>query len=500
MHLYREMRTEKLAKMPPSSSSSAPLITILVLLSFFSTQVACSQATTLFSPIKKDANSNLYTMLLYLKTPLQPSQLHLDLGFYLPWYDCARHYNSSTYHPVLFNSSLCTELQTNFGGGCMGKSGPGCSNDTCAYFPENPVTGKGGMGLILTDKFTLPTAKNPSEFGPASQIVLSCTFPDKFSKNYRGLARGSTGLATLGRYNYSLSAQISRGSSAPWIFALCLPSSSNASGIALFNSAGPYNFSPNIDASELLTYTPLILGPRGSDTKILYWYKSPDYYIGLTSFRVNDKVVLLNQTLLAIDENGLGGQNLESDALNLTRVNPVAPFSVCYAADKIRSTRVGPAVPAIGIQLITSATTDQLRQFRLQTQLKLPSKTTIEEDVLENIRETNTPKEAWDMFAKLFSKKNDTKLQLIESSYGEARMKRIIIHGLKPEFRTFVATVQGCPAQPSLVEFENLLAGQEVLAKQMGGVSLKNDEETLYANKGRRNSKAENPKRVTTRL
>ncbi|KAL2236500.1 UNVERIFIED_CONTAM: putative aspartic proteinase GIP2 [Sesamum indicum] len=358
--------------------SSSSLITTLVLLSFifvqFSTLVLCSQATTLFSPIKKDANSNLYTMLLYLKTPLQPSQLHIDLGFYLPWYDCARHYKSSSYQPVIYNSSLCLDLDTKAYGNCFNKPGPGCSNDTCTFFPENPVTGKGGLGEILTDRFTLPTAKNPAQLGAVSQIVLSCTLPNKYSKIYRGLARGSTGLATLGRFNYSLSAQISRGSSSPWIFALCLPSSSNASGVALFNSAGPYNFSPKIDASELLTYTPLISGPRGSDTKIFYWYKSPDYYIGLTSFRVNDKVVLLNQTLLAIDENGLGGTKLstskqytvlqssifkaltdafvkESDALNLTRVKPVAPFSVCYAADKISSTRVGPAVPAIDLVL-----------------------------------------------------------------------------------------------------------------------------------------------------
>ncbi|KAL0374947.1 UNVERIFIED_CONTAM: hypothetical protein Sradi_3410400 [Sesamum radiatum] len=155
-------------------------------------------------------------------------------------------------------------------------------------------------------------------------------------------------------------------------------------------------------------------------------------------------------------------------------------------------------------------------------------KTTIEEEVLEHIRETKTPKEAWDTFAKLFPKKNDTKLQLIESELlsvaqrdltvaqyfhkvkslcreiseldpeapiGEARMKRIIIHGLKPEFRSFVVAVQGWPTQPSLVEFENLLAGQEALAKQMGGVSLKNDEEALYASKGRRNSKADGSKR-----
>ena len=68
-------------------------------------------------------------------------------------------------------------------------------------------------------------------------------------------------------------------------------------------------------------------------------------------------------------------------------------------------------------------------------------------------------------------------------------MKRIIIHGLRLEFRGFVAAVQGWQKQPSLVEFENLLAGQEALAKQMGGVSLKGEEEALYAHKGKWNSK-----------
>ncbi|KAF1876502.1 hypothetical protein Lal_00021216 [Lupinus albus] len=42
-------------------------------------------------------------------------------------------------------------------------------------------------------------------------------------------------------------------------------------------------------------------------------------------------------------------------------------------------------------------------------------KTIVEEDVLEHIRDTKTPKEAWDVFSKLFSKKNDTKLPLLES-------------------------------------------------------------------------------------
>ncbi|KAF2312972.1 hypothetical protein GH714_002351 [Hevea brasiliensis] len=68
---------------------------------------------------------------------------------------------------------------------------------------------------------------------------------------------------------------------------------------------------------------------------------------------------------------------------------------------------------------------------------------------------------------------------------GETRMKRIIIHGLRPKFRGFIAAVQGWPNQPSLVKFENLLAGQEAMAKQMGGVSLKGEEEALCTIKSR---------------
>ena len=40
-------------------------------------------------------------------------------------------------------------------------------------------------------------------------------------------------------------------------------------------------------------------------------------------------------------------------------------------------------------------------------------KTTIDEELLEYIRDKSTPKEAWDTFAALFSKKNDLRLQLL---------------------------------------------------------------------------------------
>ncbi|KAM1503528.1 hypothetical protein ACFXTO_028754 [Malus domestica] len=140
-------------------------------------------------------------------------------------------------------------------------------------------------------------------------------------------------------------------------------------------------------------------------------------------------------------------------------------------------------------------------------------KTTVEDDMLKHIRKAKTPKEVWDNFATLFSKRNDTRLQLLKNellsvaqrdmtiaeyfhkvksicheiseldpsaAIVESKIKRIIIHGLRPEYRGFVAAVQGWLTQPSLVEFENFLADQEALAKQMGKVSLRGDEDALY--------------------
>uniref|UniRef100_A0A2N9FHD6 CCHC-type domain-containing protein n=1 Tax=Fagus sylvatica TaxID=28930 RepID=A0A2N9FHD6_FAGSY len=103
-------------------------------------------------------------------------------------------------------------------------------------------------------------------------------------------------------------------------------------------------------------------------------------------------------------------------------------------------------------------------------------KTTIEEEMLEHIRDAKTPKEAWDTFVTLFSKKNDTRLQLLENELLSMAQRDMTI---AQYFH------KGWPTQPSLVEFENLLADQEAMAKQMGGVSLKGEEEALYTSKTR---------------
>ena len=160
-----------------------------------------------------------------------------------------------------------------------------------------------------------------------------------------------------------------------------------------------------------------------------------------------------------------------------------------------------------------------LRKWKIKTgKAMFALKTTVEEEMLEHIRDAKTLNEAWDTLVTLFSKKNDTRLQRLENELlsmakrdmtislyfhkvntlcceilelnpkapiGETRIKRIIIHCLRPEYRGFVTAIQGWSTQPSLVEFENLLAGQEAMAKQMGGVSLKGEEEALYTSKSK---------------
>ena len=62
-------------------------------------------------------------------------------------------------------------------------------------------------------------------------------------------------------------------------------------------------------------------------------------------------------------------------------------------------------------------------------------------------------------------------------------MRRIIIHGLCPEFDALVTVTRGWAKEPTLDELENVLANQEALNKQMVKVSIKEEEKTLFSNK-----------------
>lgn len=52
------------------------------------------------------------------------------------------------------------------------------------------------------------------------------------------------------------------------------------------------------------------------------------------------------------------------------------------------------------------------------------------------------------------------------AAISESRIKRIIVHGLRPEFESFIIDIKGWPTQPTIKEFKHLLVDQEVIDEQ----------------------------------
>uniref|UniRef100_A0A6N2LRH9 Peptidase A1 domain-containing protein n=1 Tax=Salix viminalis TaxID=40686 RepID=A0A6N2LRH9_SALVM len=294
---------------------TVPLLIIFFYLSFISSQAALPLQT----PIQKDHSTSQYVITAYLRTPLKLTKLLLDLGATYTWVNCDD-YTSSTYRHVPCNSSVANLL-----GAyacldlCDGAPSPNCGNNSFILFPDNPIKPVdykkvNGVNTAIIDSFALSSTTQGSKSQP---------------------------------------------------------------GVAHFGSRGPYNFLPGIDLSKSLLYTPLISNPFGKDSDPDKPRASPDYYIGLSSIKVNGKMVALNKSLLAIDgETGSGGTKIStvvpytklqssiyktfitaflkeaaSSAFNLTTTKPVKPFRVCYPASAVKSTQTGPAVPIIGLVL-----------------------------------------------------------------------------------------------------------------------------------------------------
>lgn len=138
---------------------------------------------------------------------------------------------------------------------------------------------------------------------------------------------------------------------------------------------------------------------------------------------------------------------------------------------------------------------------------------TVEDEFLYRIKDSVNPKEAWDTLATLFTRKNDAKLQRLENelmsirqgdltvsqyfskvksicgeinkldpenAISEARMRRIIIHGVNTKYNGLITATRGWANEPTLTELENILSNQEALDKQMSGVSLKEEDTALF--------------------
>lgn len=69
-----------------------------------------------------------------------------------------------------------------------------------------------------------------------------------------------------------------------------------------------------------------------------------------------------------------------------------------------------------------------------------------------------------------------------ENAITETRMRRIIILGLRPEYKGIFMATRGWAKEPTLSELENLLANEEDLEKPFSRLSIK-DEDKALANK-----------------
>ncbi|RLM62189.1 hypothetical protein C2845_PM14G13410 [Panicum miliaceum] len=219
----------------------------------------------LVAPITKDTDTSLYTLSISRK------QYLLDLSGPRLWSPC-----SPTHPTVPCSSGECAAA----GSGAPKFRDGQC---TCIARPTNPVTGERAVGdLTLTDVAKNATdGKTPTAEVTVHGVVSSCA-PDSLLRSFPTAAAGDAG---LGRGSLCLPAQLyAKLSLTKRQFAICLPSTAVAPGVAFFGS-GPYGLMPptQFDAGAALSYTDLVRDPR----------RPTAYGIRLRGIAVNQEAVPL---------------------------------------------------------------------------------------------------------------------------------------------------------------------------------------------------------------
>lgn len=216
-----------------------------------------------------------------------------------------------------------------------------------------------GRELAQDELFIQSTqGSNPGPIARVPQFLFTCAPSFLLQK---GLPKNVRGVIGLGHAPISVPTQLASHFGFQPKFALCLTSSTR-SNVVIFFGDGPYYMHPGIDISRPLSYTPLTVSQKG------------EYYIQVSSIKVNNKLVPLDTSLLSSKQHGLGGamistttpytilehsifttvtQFFSKELSGVPQTKPVAPFGVCYESKKITSSRLGPGVPNIDLVLHT---------------------------------------------------------------------------------------------------------------------------------------------------
>ncbi|XP_052188894.1 probable aspartic proteinase GIP2 [Diospyros lotus] len=275
--------------------------------------------------VSKDASTLQYWTQLYQGPEMAPVKLVVDLGGPFTWLDCGSGRVSSTRRRVRCGSLGCSAAKA---GGCFSEA-EACRLDTVNAVIRLESTGELAEDIMAVDQMGLGL----SPITAVDHFLFSCA-P---SWLVNGLASGAQGMLGLGRSRISLPSQLA---AVDRKFAVCL---SPAAGFVL-SCDRPFPYP--------LTYTPLVSNQVAGKTE-------PDYYINVRSIKINGKKLSLNTSLLSLGtklstivpyttmessifETFARAYTMVAAAMNLTRMEAVAPFGACF-----RSDRTAPAVDLV---------------------------------------------------------------------------------------------------------------------------------------------------------
>ncbi|XP_055819415.1 probable aspartic proteinase GIP2 [Solanum dulcamara] len=334
------------------------------------------QPKTLFLLVKKDPSTLQYITQIHQRTPLVPLKLALNLGGESLWVDCENGYKSSTYKPANCGSAQCDLAWSTSCGNCYenNTSRSGCNNNTSCYnVVSNPITST--KSEIAEDVLSIQSI-NGSIPGPVATVpnfIFSCPITSNLTENLGKNVKGMVGFGQQSPVSFATQfASILKFSRQ---FAICLSSSTKRNGV-IFIGHSPYFISLAFDASRDLIYTPIITQQRYISITYPHYVRiiraSPEYYIQVSSVRINGKTLPLNKTLLTLDdENEERGTRistnvpyteLEPSIYNVVskafisempkevkKVAAVQPFKTCFDSTYIGVSRLGYDAPQINI-------------------------------------------------------------------------------------------------------------------------------------------------------
>lgn len=315
-----------------------------------------AELKTLAARVSRDSATGFYAVQMHQKTPLQAERLVLDIAGDSVWLHCeGGAYTSSTYRRVPCGTAICSaSSEGRCGNVCYG---PGiCHNNTCNVNVYNAYLDVNTMGDLSQDVVALSTVHGVQLTIP--RFAFSCAPSILINEMGKGIA----GLAGLNKATLALPTQLSTKLGFSNKFAICLPGSRdiNGKGVVFFGD-GPYVFSPGIDVSKHLTYTPLVQ----------YGQHKNQHYISVNTIQIdNKKITVPTGTVARLDSiygpysflatpiyNAFLAAFLKAaEARNITRVSAVNPSQACFDARTISWTRVGPRVPTIKLILHNSQT------------------------------------------------------------------------------------------------------------------------------------------------